>query len=93
MKKFLVLGVIAAAMTGCELQPVEFKSNEKAQMYDNGKLIYESDCAAFVGFNINELNTGILRLRDGKMNTTEVRTFDMAEKSHNYVFKKITCKE
>lgn len=93
MKKFLALGVIAAVMTGCELQPVEFKSNEKAQMYDNGKLIYESDCSAFVGFNINERNTGVLRLRDGKMNTTEVRTFDMSEKSHNYVFKKIICKE
>lgn len=93
MKKFLALGVIAVAMTGCELQPVEFKSVEKAQLYDNGKLIYESDCAAFVGFDINERNTGVLRLRDGKLNTTEVRTFDMAEKSHNYVFKKTTCKE
>lgn len=93
MKKFLALGVIAAAMTGCEFLPVTFKIDEKAQMYDNGKLIYESNCAAFVGFDVNERNTGILRIRDGKMNTTEVRTFDMAEKSHNYVFKKITCKE
>ena len=93
MKKFLALGVIASAMIGCELQPVEFKSNEKAQMYDNGKLIYESDCAAFAGFDVNERNTGILRLRDGKMNTIEVRTFDVSEKSHNYVFKKTTCKE
>ena len=88
MKKFLALGVIAAAMTGCE-----FKIDEKAQMYDNGKLIYESDCAAFVGFDVNERSIGVLRIRDGKLNTIEVRTFDMAEKSHNYVFKQTTCKE
>lgn len=93
MKKLLALGVIAIAMTGCEFQPVEFKSNEKARVYDNGKLIYTSDCAAFVGFDVNERNTGILRVRDGKMNTIEVRTFDMSDKSHNYVFKKTTCKE
>jgi hypothetical protein len=93
MKKFLALGVIASAMIGCELQPVEFKSTEKAQMYDNGKLVYESDCAAFAGFDVNERSIGVLRIRDGKMNTVEVRTFDMADKAHNYVFKKTTCKE
>lgn len=93
MKKFLALGVIASAMIGCELQPVEFKSNEKAQMYDNGKLVYESDCSAFAGFDVNERSIGVLRIRDGKMNTVEVRTFDMADKAHNYVFKKTTCKE
>ena len=89
--KSLVLGAIALAFMGCELQPVEFKNDEKAQMFDHGKLIYESDCAAFVKFEVKDRSMGILRLRDGNLITSEVRTFDMGDAAHSYVFKKTTC--
>jgi len=89
--KYLVIGAIALAFMGCE-HSIEFKRTEKAQMFDNGKLIYESECAAFAGFDVNERSIGILRVRDGSLNTTEVRTFDMGDHAHNYVFKKTTCK-
>lgn len=91
MMKYLTLGACALMLIGCD-QHVEFKSDIKAQMYDNTKLVYESDCVALATFDINEQSTGILRLRDGSLATIEVRTFDMADKNHSYTFKKTSCR-
>jgi len=89
--KYLI-GVLAlAALVGCD-QRLELKSDTIAQIYDNNKLVYQSDCVAFATFDVNEKNMGVLRLKDGSLATTEVRTFDMADKNHSYVFKKTTCK-
>ena len=90
--KYLI-GVLAlAALVGCD-QRLELKSDTIAQIYDNNKLVYQSDCVAFATFDVNEKNMGVLRLKDGSLATTEVRTFDMADKNHSYVFKKTTCKQ
>jgi len=89
--KYLIGALALVALTGCE-QCIELKSDTKAQIYDNNKLIYESDCVAVANFEVNEKNMGVLRLKDGSFMTTEVRTFDMADKNHSYVFKKTTCK-
>lgn len=92
MKKFLICALALTALVGCD-QQLEWQSDTKAQIYDNNKIVYESDCVAFAIFEVNEKNMGVLRLKNGSMSTIEVRTFDMAEKSHNYIFKKTTCKE
>lgn len=89
--KYLIGALALVALTGCE-QYIELKSDTKAQIYDNNKLIYESDCVAVANFEVNEMSIGVLRLKDGSFVTTEVRTFVMADKNHSYVFKKTTCK-
>lgn len=89
--KYLIGALALVALVGCD-QRLELKSDTKAQIYDNNKLIYESDCVAFAAFDVNEKNTGVLRLKDGSLVTVEVRTFDMSDKNHSYVFKKTTCK-
>lgn len=89
--KYLISALALIALVGCD-QRLEWQSDTKAQIYDNNKIVYESDCVAFAIFEVNEKNTGVLRLKDGSMSTTEVRTFDMADKNHSYVFKKTTCK-
>ena len=78
--KYLISALALIALVGCE-QCIELKSDTKAHIYDNNKLIYESDCVAVANFEVNEKNMGI-----------EVRTYDMADKNHSYVFKKTTCK-
>ncbi len=89
--KYLISALALVALVGCD-QRLELKSDTKAQIYDNNKLVYESDCVAIANFEVNEKNMGVLRLKDGSFVTTEVRTFDMADKNHSYVFKKTTCK-
>lgn len=91
MMKYLISALALIALVGCD-QRLEWQSDTKAQIYDNNKIVYESDCVAFAIFEVNEKNMGVLRLKDGSMSTTEVRTFDMADKNHSYVFKKTTCK-
>lgn len=91
MKKLLTVCFIAL-LTSCDHQ-IEFKSNTKAQIYDNNELVYESNCVAFASFEVNEQNTGVLSLKDGTLSTIEVRTFNMNNKSHSYVFKKTTCNQ
>jgi len=89
--KYLISALALFALVGCD-QRLELKSDTIAQIYDNNKLVYQSDCVAFATFDVNEKNMGVLRLKDGSLATTEVRTFDMADKNHSYVFKKTTCK-
>ena len=89
--KYLISALALIALVGCE-QCIELKSDTKAHIYDNNKLIYESDCVAVANFEVNEKNMGVLRLKDGSLMTIEVRTYDMADKNHSYVFKKTTCK-
>lgn len=89
--KYLFGVLVLVALVGCN-QHLELKSDTKAQMYDNNKLIYQSDCVAVATFDVNEQNIGVLRLKDGSFMTTEVRTYNMADPHHSYVFKKTTCK-
>lgn len=88
--KYLMIGAIALAFMGCD-QRLQLKNCEQAQIFDNDKLVYQSECVAFTSFDVNDKNVGILRLRDGNLSTIEVRTFDMADKAHSYVFKKSDC--
>ena len=90
--KYLIGALALAALVGCD-QRIELKSDTKAQIYDNNKLVYQSDCVAIATFDVNEQNTGVLRLKDGSLMTIEVRTFDLSDKAHSYVFKKTTCKQ
>lgn len=89
--KYLISALALIALIGCN-SCLELKSDTKAQIYDNNKLVYETDCVAIATFDVNEQNTGVLRLKDGSFTTIEVRTFDMSDKTHSYVFKKTTCK-
>lgn len=88
--KYLIGALALAALVGCD-QRIELKSDTKAQIYDNNKLVYQSDCVAFATFDV-DAELGVLRLKDGSLVTVEVRTFDLSDKSHSYVFKKTTCK-
>jgi hypothetical protein len=89
--KYLISAFVLVVMIGCD-QRLELKSDTKAQIYDKNKLVYQSDCVAIATFDVNEQNMGVLHLKDGSFMTTEVRTYDMADKNHSYVFKKTTCK-
>lgn len=89
--KYLISVLALIALVGCN-QCIELKSDKKAQIYDNNKLIYESDCVAIAHFEVNEKNMGVLHLKDDSFMTIEVRTYDMADKNHSYVFKKTICK-
>lgn len=89
--KYLISVLALIALVGCT-QFIELKSDKKAQIYDNNKLIYESDCVAIANFKVSERNMGVLHLKDDSFITIEVRTYDMADKNHSYVFKKTTCK-
>jgi len=89
--KYLISALALVTLVGCD-QRLELKSDTKAQIYDNNKLVYESDCVAIATFDVNEQNMGVLRLKDGSLLTSEVRTFDMSDRTHSYVFKKTTCK-
>lgn len=89
--KYLISVLALIALVGCN-QFIELKSDKKAQIYDNNKLIYESDCVAIANFKVNEKNMGVLHLMDDSFMTIEVRTYDMADKNHSYVFKKTICK-
>lgn len=89
--KYLIGALALAALVGCD-QRLELKSDTKALIYDNNKLVYQSDCVAFATFDV-DAELGVLRLKDGSLVTVEVRTFDMSDKNHSYVFKKTTCKQ
>lgn len=89
--KYLISVLALAALVGCD-QCIELKSDTQAQIYDNNKLIYESDCVAIANFEVNRKNMGILYLKDGSFMTIEVRAYDLTDKNHSYVFKKTICK-
>ena len=56
--KYLISVLALIALVGCT-QFIELKSDKKAQIYDNNKLIYESDCVAIANFKVNEKNMGV----------------------------------